>query len=327
MSGPPVEEKNMSERRYPNESSEYRDARDALLKDEQELVDKVRSVAERRRKLPRGGQLKEDYVFQWANDGKVGRSVRFSELFADKSTLLLYSFMYGPNWDHPCPSCTSLVDGFDRTWYQVTRHAAFVAIAKAPADRINAWARRRGWSQIALVSGSGSPYQADYKCQGDSDDMQWPVMHVFRKEEGRIFHFWGTELSGESCRHGVAVLESHGLYAGGPAGHSHSAAGFQVRVPGKTLSEQGIVRNERRATLELRGDARLHAPAPTELDPHPTEQEHRSDNTQHGTHGMKPPPFDEQRARLLRWAVAVNSKKRFVRRHDRDESKRDRSTD
>src|SRR6202166_2308559 len=129
----------MSELRYPNESREYRDARDSLLKDEQELVDKVKSVAERRRNLP---------------------------------------------------------PGFDRTWYQVTQSAAFVAIAKAPADRINAWAKRRGWSQIALVSGSDSAYQADYKCQGDSDDMQWPVMHVFTRQEGTIFHFWGTELSG-----------------------------------------------------------------------------------------------------------------------------------
>jgi predicted dithiol-disulfide oxidoreductase (DUF899 family) len=189
------EETNMSEPRYPNESREYRNARDLLLKDEQELIDKVKSVAERRRKLPPGGQLKEDYVFQWANDGKVGRTVKFSELFADKNTLLLYSFMYGPGWDKPCPSCTSLVDGFDRTSYQVTRDAAFVAIAKAPADRINAWAKERGWSQIALVSGSDSAYQADYKCQGDSDDMQLPVMHVFRRHGGKIFHFWGTETS------------------------------------------------------------------------------------------------------------------------------------
>ena len=67
---------------------------------------------------------------------------------------------------------------------------------KAPADRINAWAKQRGWSQIALVSGSDCAYQADYKCQGDSDDMQWPVMHVFRKQGEKIFHFWGTELSG-----------------------------------------------------------------------------------------------------------------------------------
>jgi predicted dithiol-disulfide oxidoreductase (DUF899 family) len=185
----------MSELRYPNESRAYRDARDSLLKDEQELIDKVKTVAAKRRELPLGGQLKEDYVFQWAVDGKVGKRVKFSELFGDKNTLLLYSFMFGPSWDKPCPSCTSLVDGFDRTSYQVTRNAGFAAIAKAPAERINAWAKQRGWSQIALVSGFQSSYQADYKCQ-DSDDMQLPVMHVFRRQGGRIFHFWGTELPG-----------------------------------------------------------------------------------------------------------------------------------
>src|ERR671930_2351274 len=95
------EETNMSEPRYPNESREYRDARDSLLKDEQELVDKVKAVAAKRRKLPLGGELKEDYVYYWANDGKVGKSVRFSELFADKNTVLLYSFMFGPSWEHP----------------------------------------------------------------------------------------------------------------------------------------------------------------------------------------------------------------------------------
>jgi predicted dithiol-disulfide oxidoreductase (DUF899 family) len=186
----------MSELRYPNEGHAYREARDALLQDERELVEKVKAVAEKRRKLPSGGELKEDYVFQWANDGKLGERVNFSELFGDKNTLLLYSFMYGPNWDNPCPSCTSLVDGFDRSAYQVTRNAAFVAIAKASAEQINAWAKRRGWSQIALVSGAESSYQADYKCQGGSDDMQLPVMHVFRKQNGGIFHFWGTELKG-----------------------------------------------------------------------------------------------------------------------------------
>ena len=125
----------MSELRYPNESAEYRKAREALIKDEQELISKVKSVAEKRRKLPPGGRLKQDYVFQWASNGKVGQRVRFSELFGDKPTLLLYSWMFGPNWDKPCPSCTSLMDGFDRSWYSVAQDAAFAAIAKAPAER------------------------------------------------------------------------------------------------------------------------------------------------------------------------------------------------
>jgi predicted dithiol-disulfide oxidoreductase (DUF899 family) len=180
--------------KYPNESKEYRKARDALLKEEQALLDKTLSVAAKRRTLPLGGELKEDYVFQWANDGKVGKRVKFSELFGDKSTLMLYSFMYGPSWDNPCPSCTSLMDGFDRSAYQVTRDAAFAGIAKAPAPKINAWAKKRGWTQIALLSGFESPFQADYKCQLDSDDMQLPVMHVFRKKGGKIHHFWATEL-------------------------------------------------------------------------------------------------------------------------------------
>src|SRR6202022_4882259 len=96
----------MSDLRYPNETKEYRDARDALLKDEKELVDKVKAVAAKRRTLPLGGHLKENYVFQWANDGKVGERVKFSELFGDKNTLLLYSFIYGPTWDTPFPSST-----------------------------------------------------------------------------------------------------------------------------------------------------------------------------------------------------------------------------
>src|SRR6185503_13910395 len=164
----------MSEPRYPNESRAYREARDALLKEEQELVDKVKAVAAKRRQLPLGGQLKEDYVFRGANDGKLGQPVTFSELFGDRNTLLLYSFMFGPNWDKPCPSCTSLMDGFDRAWYQVSQDAAFAAIAKAPAEKIDAWAKQRGWSQIPLLSGYESSFQKDYKCQGDSDDMQWP---------------------------------------------------------------------------------------------------------------------------------------------------------
>ena len=186
----------MTELRYPNESPEYRKARDQLLEEEQALVDSVRALAARRRELPLGGKLEKDYEFRRANEGKVGEAVKLSELFGDKPTLLLYNFMYGPSWDNPCLSCTSLMDGFDRTAYQVGQHAAFCGIARAPAEKIHEWAKTRGWSQIDLVSGFGTTYQEDYRCQGENEDMQWPVMHVFRKLEDGIYHFWGTELQG-----------------------------------------------------------------------------------------------------------------------------------
>lgn len=188
----------MSKPQYPNESKEYRKARDALLTEEQKLADQVRAVAAQRRKLPTGGELKEDYTLEWAIDGKVGKNVKFSELFGDKDTLILYSFMYGPNWgEHCCPSCTSLIDGFDRAWYQVTHSgAALVAVAKATPEQINAWAKRRGWTQIPLVSSVHSTYPLDYKCQDpDDDDMQWSMMHVFKRQNGKIYHFWGSELT------------------------------------------------------------------------------------------------------------------------------------
>ena len=184
----------MSDLRYPNETPEYRAARDELLKEEQALVDRTRALAEKRRQLPLGGKLKEDYLFQWASHGKVGQDVRLSELFGDKTTLILYNFMFGPGWDNPCLSCTSLMDGFDRTAYQVSQDAAFCGIAKAPAEKIDAWAGPRQWTQINLVSGFNSTYQADYCCQGENDDMQWPILHVFRKLDNEIYHFWGTEL-------------------------------------------------------------------------------------------------------------------------------------
>ena len=72
---------------FPNETRKYREARDRLLKEEQALVDRTKAVAEMRRKLPRGGELKEDYVFQWATEEKLGERVKFSELFGEKGTL------------------------------------------------------------------------------------------------------------------------------------------------------------------------------------------------------------------------------------------------
>src|SRR4026207_1167359 len=206
----------MSELRIPNESMAYRDARDALLKDEKELVEKVKAVAAKRRKLPDGGQLKEDYVFQWASGGKVGQRVKFSELFGGKNSLLLYSFMFGPNWDKPCPSCTSLMDGFDRTWYQVSQDAAFAAIAKAPAEKINAWAKGRGWTQIPLLSGYESTVQKGYGCQGGADGRRPAGGDACGQEARRQDFSFLERRSGR--RYGVAVLEPDGLHAGGAAG-------------------------------------------------------------------------------------------------------------
>ena len=73
-----------------NESNDYRQARNALAAEEIELRRHIVRVAEQRRALPAGGEVKKDYRF----DGKEG-AVGFAELFGDKDTLVIYSFMYG----------------------------------------------------------------------------------------------------------------------------------------------------------------------------------------------------------------------------------------
>src|ERR687895_1264099 len=93
---------------FPNESKEYRAARDKLLAAEIELRKQVETVAAQRRKLPAGGEVPEDYVFE----GEKG-PVRLSQLFENGNTLVAYRFMYGPKMQKACPMCTSMLDGLD----------------------------------------------------------------------------------------------------------------------------------------------------------------------------------------------------------------------
>src|SRR3954464_1045159 len=87
--------------RYPNESPEYRRAREALLAEEIELRRHIERVAEQRRALPPGGEVKKDYAFE----GEKGR-VSFAGLFGNKNTLVVYNYMFGPQREQPCPMCT-----------------------------------------------------------------------------------------------------------------------------------------------------------------------------------------------------------------------------
>ena len=86
--------------RFPNESDEYRRARNALLAEEIELRRHIERVAEQRRALPSGGQVTKDYRFQ----GEAG-PVTFADLFGSHQTLVVYSYMFGPQRDRPCPMC------------------------------------------------------------------------------------------------------------------------------------------------------------------------------------------------------------------------------
>src|SRR5690348_6266444 len=135
---------------FPNESRAYREARNELLFAERELRRQSERVAAQRRALPLGGALPEDYVFEDVRNG--GRKVKLSELFAGKSTLVAYSFMYGPKMEEPCPMCSSMLDALNGQAPQISQRAGLAVIAKSPAPRIAAFARERGWDRLSLFS-------------------------------------------------------------------------------------------------------------------------------------------------------------------------------
>lgn len=195
--------------RFPNESPEYRAARDELLRNEMLLRRQLEAVAVQRRALPLGGAVPEDYLFVEAGGGGAvpGREVRLSELFAPgKDTLVVYSFMYGPAMELPCPSCSSILDALDGQAPHVVDRTNLVAVAKSPAARIRAFAGQRGWRHLRLLSSAGNSYNRDYHGETAEGD-QMPVLNVFTRRAGRIHHTYATELlfaptdAGQDPRH------------------------------------------------------------------------------------------------------------------------------
>ena len=177
--------------RFPNESAEYRAARDRLLEAEIELRRQGEAVAALRRELPPGGAVPEDYAFA----GESGE-VRLSELFGDHDTLVVYSFMFPRSLedDMPCPSCSSILDSLDGAARHLEQAVALAVVAKSPLPRILEYAEHRGWRHLRLLSSAANDYNRDYHGEAE-DGSQTPALNVFtRGGDGEIRHFWASEL-------------------------------------------------------------------------------------------------------------------------------------
>ena len=189
---------------FPGESVEYRGARNALLAEEMELRRQIERVAAQRRALPAGGAIPEDYEFE--GDGGL---VKLSELFASgKDTLAIYSFMYGPERERPCPGCTHFLDALDGETEHILQRINLAVVAKSPLPRIIDFAKERGWHRLRLLSTAGNSYDSDYF--GDSTGLaadirvqqefkageEWdmPMLNVFHRDGKTIRHFWGSEI-------------------------------------------------------------------------------------------------------------------------------------
>lgn len=189
----------MHDKRFPNETDAYRQARNELLRAEVELRRQVEAVAAQRRRLPLSGEMPEDYVFQEGaadlNDDKTTRAIRLSELFAPgQDSLAVYNFMYGPKMERPCPMCSSFLDGLNGNARHIQKRAGLAVVARSPIERVRAFARQRGWRDLRLLSSADNNYNRDYHGE-EPDGRQNTMMTVFVRRQGRVHHFWSSELA------------------------------------------------------------------------------------------------------------------------------------
>jgi predicted dithiol-disulfide oxidoreductase (DUF899 family) len=177
----------------PNESTEYRRARNELLREEIELRRHIERVAELRRALPPGGEVTGDYRFQ-GEDGPTD----FAGLFGDKQTLVVYSYMFGPQRERPCPMCTSLLSAWEGEARDMEQRVALAVVARSPIERLVAFKRERGWRHLKLYTDLNGHFSRDYHAIAD-DGSDIPALNVFTGRDGAIRLFWAGEMGSETA--------------------------------------------------------------------------------------------------------------------------------
>jgi len=179
--------------RIRNESAEYRMARTALLAEEIELRRHIERVAEQRRALPPGGLVLGDYRFQ----GEEGET-DFAGLFGDKQTLAVYSYMFGPERERPCPMCTNLLGAWEGNAADIDQRISLVVVARSSIERLVAWKKERGWNNLRLYTDLNEAYSRDYfGLLPDGSDV--PALNVFTRRDGAVRHFWSGEMTGQTA--------------------------------------------------------------------------------------------------------------------------------
>jgi predicted dithiol-disulfide oxidoreductase (DUF899 family) len=122
------------------------------------------------------------------------QQVRLSELFAPgQHSLLLYGFMFGPKMERACPMCTSFLDSLNGAAPHIRQRMSLAVCARSAIDRVADFGASRDWTNLRLLSSENNSFQHDYLAEGD-DQEQLPMANVFVRRDGKIHHFWGSEL-------------------------------------------------------------------------------------------------------------------------------------
>src|SRR5262249_25412300 len=135
---------------------EWLTARLALLEAEKDLTHRSDEVARQRQELP---WVRIDKPYRFETDAGTAS---LTDLFKGRSQLLIYHFMFGPDYTAGCPSCSSIADGFNRVAVHLANHdVTLSAVSRAPLAKLQAYRQRMGWT-FPWASSFGSDFNADF---------------------------------------------------------------------------------------------------------------------------------------------------------------------
>ena len=165
-------------------------ARKEHLAEEKEFTRLRDQLSQNRRELP-WVKVEKDYLF----DGRNGKQT-LSDLFDGRSQLIIYHFMYGPDWEEGCPSCSFWADNFNGIDIHLKhRDISLIAVSRARLDTLRAYSKRMGWG-FNWVSSFGSDFNQDYQVSFTPDEM----------EKGEMFYNFGiTKFPSEEAP-GISVF-------------------------------------------------------------------------------------------------------------------------
>jgi predicted dithiol-disulfide oxidoreductase (DUF899 family) len=189
-------------------AEQWLQARVELLAKEKELRRQMDEIARLRRELP-WERVENNYVFETSEGKKT-----LAELFEGRSQLMLYHFMFGPDWEQGCSGCSFLADHVDGAIVHLAhRDVTWTAVSRAPLAKIEAFKKRMGW-KFRWISSFGSGFNFDYHVSFTQEQMargevyynyadrrfpqsEGPGISVFyRDEAGQVFHTYSAYARG-----------------------------------------------------------------------------------------------------------------------------------
>ena len=187
---------------------EWLAARLELLEAEKELTRRSDEVAQRRQALP-WVRIGKEYRFE-TDSG----SASLTDLFRGRSQLLVYHFMFGPDYTQGCPSCSAIADGFNGIFIHLENHdVAFTAVSRAPLAKLQAYKRRLGWT-FPWASSFGTDFNPDFNVHfteqqqregGIEYNYQREPAWQSRSDEGIASRMEGTPVADTAASTGTDV--------------------------------------------------------------------------------------------------------------------------